>query len=109
MHNHFQAKVATQDVLANQSGSIGFFYRPLKLSSCEGQFASYINEGCRNVAGVAGDNDAFDQLMRVLLHQPAIFEGTRLTLVCITAEVAGFVILRKESPLHAVGKACSAT
>ena len=59
--------------------------------------------------GVAGEDDAFEHLMRVLLHQDAVVEGAGLALVGVDAHVdrAGMV-LGQEGPLEAAGEAGAA-
>ena len=81
MHNHFQVIAAAQNIFADQTCCIRFFDGPFNLASGQGQFATDIDEGNRNTAGVAGDDNALDQLMRILLHQHAIFECAWLALV----------------------------
>ena len=55
--------------------------------------------------GVAADDDPFEHLVRIFLHQDAVVERARLALVGIDAHVdrAGMV-LRQEGPLQARGK-----
>ena len=109
MHNHIQRKTAAQNVLPDIAGSIGFLNGAFHLPPCQCQFAAHINKGRRNTAGIAGDNHALNQLMRVLLHNHAVFEGSRLALVRIAAQVAQLIILSEKAPFHAGGEACAST
>ena len=50
---------------------------------------------------MARDRDAFEQLVRILLHEDAIVERARLALVGIDAQInRPRMILRQKAPLH---------
>src|SRR5258708_20362076 len=104
MHNQIQVKAGAQDVLANIARSIRFFDGAFKLSPRQGQFTTHINKGYRNTASITGDDHTFDQFVRVLLHDHAVFECARLAFISITAEVARLVVLGEKAPLHAGGE-----
>src|SRR6266496_3104986 len=53
MQNDIERKVAAEYILTNIASSIRFFNGPFNLSACQSQFTSYINKGCRNMAGIA--------------------------------------------------------
>ncbi len=104
VHNDVEGKVAAQDILANIASGICFLDGLLNLSTGQGQLAAYINKGGRNAAGITGNNDSLDQLVRVFLHDHAIFEGAWLAFIGIAAEITCLVILGEEAPLHAGGE-----
>ena len=60
--------------------------------------------------GVAGQDHAFDQQVRLLLHQQAILEGARLHFVGVADDIAArhVVALGGQTPLHA-GREAGAT
>src|SRR6266496_5175617 len=109
MQNHIERKVAAEYILANIACGICFFNGPFNLSARQGQFASYINKGCRNTAGIASNNYSLKQLMRVLLHNHAIFKSTRFAFISIAAKVARLIIFGEKAPLHPGRETCSTT
>src|SRR5205807_9302455 len=54
---------------------------------------------------IAGDNDPFQDLVRIFLHEDAVIESSRLALVGVDAEInwAG-MIFGQEGPLDAAWK-----
>ncbi len=56
---------------------------------------------------VAGDDGALDELVRITLHEQAVFVGAGLGLVAVDDEIAG-PDRRHESPLDAGGEAGAA-
>ena len=100
MHNHFQIIAAAQNIFPNQPGAIRFFNGSLNLPASESQFAAYVDKSDRDAAGITGKNHTFDQLMRIFLHQHAVFESAWLALVTVATEVTR-LIFRQESPFHA--------
>ena len=81
MHSDVAGEARTVDVLAQMAGRIGLLHRLGHALDGTDVFAANVD-----VAGVAFDRvareqNAFKQDMRVLLHDHAIFEGSRLRLI----------------------------
>ena len=55
----------------------------------EGELTAHEDEGLRGTDGVGADEDALDDLVRVLLHQHVVLEGAGLALVAVDDEVDG--------------------
>ena len=108
MHNDFQVIATAQNIFPNQARGIRFFNGSFNLLTSESQFAAHIDKGDRDATGIAGDDDPLDQLMRIFLHQHAVFEGAWLALVAVAAEVTR-LIFRKKSPLHTRWEARAST
>ena len=70
--------------------------------------ATQVDERQVGADRIAGDSDAFDQLVRQLLHDVAIFEGARLALIGIADQVVRPDVLGDEAPLDAGGEAGAA-
>jgi hypothetical protein len=62
--------------------------------------AANVDEGDLRLDRKGAHDDAFDQLVRVVLHDDAVFEGARLRLVGVDDEVTRHG-RRQEAPLHA--------
>jgi hypothetical protein len=59
---------------------------------------------------MAGNHDAFDQLMWILLHQDSIVEGSRFALIRVDTQINRTrMILGQERPLQAARKPRAAT
>ena len=72
-------------------------------------FAANIDEAAIGSDGAAGDDHAFDQLVRIHFHQRAIFAGAGFGFVGVADDVFRFrAVLGHERPLHAGGEACAA-
>ena len=104
-----ERKVAAQNVLAQQVVGVAFSIACLQDAKAAAVFVTQIEVGRGRPRRAAGDDDAFEQLMRILLHQDAIVERARLALVGVDAHVdrAGMV-LRQERPLQAAREAGAA-
>src|SRR5262249_37239280 len=58
---------------------------------------------------MASDRNAFDQLMRILLHEDSVVERARLALVRVDAKIDRTgMVLRQEGPLQAGREPCPA-
>jgi hypothetical protein len=91
-----------QHVFAEIAGLPRFVDGLLENPGAQHEFAADVNVGRLRADGVAGDRDAFQNLMRIALHELAVLEGARLAFVGVAAEVLGaLVILGQEVPLHA--------
>ena len=65
-------------------------------------FPANINEAPMRLDGASRDHHAFDELVRVHLHQRPVFAGARLGFIRVADHVFFFRrILRHERPLHA--------
>ena len=69
--------------------------------------AADVDEGDLRLDCEGAQDDALDQLMRVVLHDDAVFEGAGLRLVGVDDEVARHG-RRQKAPLHARGEAGAA-
>ena len=99
-------KSLPQDVLAQVAGRVALVDRRLQPLVAERIFVAQIDVGRRGPGGVAAEDDPFEDLMRIVLHQDAIVERARLALVGVDAHVdrAGMV-LGQEGPFQPGGKA----
>ena len=72
--------------------------------------AAQVDVGRARADGVAGDDQPFDELMRVALDDLPVLEGAGLALVAVAGEVASASgpRLRHEAPLHAGAEAGAA-
>ena len=53
------------------------------------------------IAGIGSNDDALDELMRIALHDDAIFAGSRLAFVGVAAEINRFsCVFRNKAPFH---------
>ena len=71
-------------------------------------FAADEDVASGNAIGDAGNGDAFEQHVRVVVAEVAVFEGGGFGFVEVDGEVAGLDVLGEEGPLGAAGKAGAA-
>ena len=90
-------------VFADQAGGVGFVDRLLQGNGFVIELAANVNVGGVGAHGEGGEQAAFDQLMRVVAQNVAVFAGAGLALVGVDDEVMRAVAdgLRHEGPLHA--------
>ena len=101
MHDQRDAEAAAEDVLAEVALLVGLLGRRLEHVGLLLVLAADVDESLVDPGGVAGDDHALDQLVRVLLHQLAVLEGAGLGLVGVAAEVLVHVALGQEAGLGA--------
>jgi len=99
-----------EDVLTEQPGGVAFVDRELQATARKRILDADIEVSRRRLRGVAAQNNPFDHLMRIELHQVTIVKRPRFALVGIDAHVdrAGMV-LRQERPFEPGGEARTAS
>jgi len=110
VHEQFEIKAGTQDVLAQQASSLGFFHGTVEVLGGGGVFATQEDIAAIGFQRAGTDQHAFDQQMGQLLHQHAVFPGVRLHFIRVAQQVADVdgLVLGHQAPLHARGEACTA-
>ena len=89
-------------VLAEIAAAVGFRQRPIDNLEEVAILASNIDETLVSLDGIARDDNAFDELMRVILHQGAVFAGAGLALIRVAHHVLGLRrLLGDKTPFHA--------
>src|SRR5262249_18737042 len=84
---------------AEQVGGVGLVDGPLHGTGGGAVLVADVDVGGPGLDGVTRQDDAFEHLVRVLLHQDAIVEGAGLALVGVDAHVDGAgVVLPPEGP-----------
>ena len=92
MNVAFHGEIAAQDLLAEQSGSVGLIQRFLQHVKLLHELAAHVNIGHRGSSGIAGDQNAFEQLMRVLFDQNAIVESRWFGLVRVDTQISDLAV-----------------
>src|SRR5439155_13145029 len=73
------------------------------------EFAAYVDVGRARIERVTGDQNSFQQLMRIFVDDIAIFERTRLGFIGVTDEIDWpFFVRFDEAPFKTAGKTGSA-
>src|SRR5437867_12059565 len=88
MNEHFDVKLATEDILTQKLVLLRLLDCVLENFRAFGKFTSYIYVSGMDIEGVTGDQDAFEQLMRVLVNNVAVLER------------AGFRFVRVANQIH---------
>ena len=105
MHVNIEREIGAADVLAQIAGLVAFVDGRLQTLIAQRVFVADVEIGRRGPGSVGAEDDAFDNLVRILLHQDAVVECARLALVGVDAHVDGAgMILRQEGPLQPGGK-----
>ncbi len=108
MYHNLQLLAAAKDVLPRIALGFGLFNGLNQ--TCIGKIvlAADVDEGRFGLNGMGTEDDAFDQLMGVVLHDDAVFEGAGLRLVRVDHQIARKRIGRQETPFDAGWKAGAA-
>ena len=108
MQDNVDAEVGTQYVLTDIPGGVGLVERGGHSFVRQCHLAPDIEETLGQPSGVTGDQTAFDQLMRIALHQQPVFIGAGLGLVAIDHQVPRPDSIGRETPFGARGEARAA-
>ena len=91
--------------LPKQPGRVALVDRRIEHAVAAAVFVTQIDVRRVRANRMARDRDAFEQLVRILLHQDAVVERARLALVGVDAQVnRPRMILRQEGPLQPAEK-----
>ena len=98
------------DIVAEIAGGIGLVDGLLQGLDLGGVFTADIYIGGMAAYGVAADDDALDQHVRITGQDIAVLEGRRFRFIGVDGEIDRFVqALGQEGPLQAGRKTCAAT
>ena len=94
--------------LADELGFIGLVDGGLEAFAFEDVFTAHIDVANMRPHRTAGDEAAFDQQMRIVAHDFAVFAGSRFRFIRIDDKIMRTAIgnLRHERPFEARGEAC---
>ncbi len=105
MQDDVEVEAGAMNVPAEDPGSVAFANGSIQNAVAGAVLVSKIKIGAIGPNGVAGENDALDQLMRVLFHQVAVVEGAGFAFISVDGKVdRSWVILWKERPFKPGGK-----
>src|SRR5262245_7275094 len=97
-----ELEAGTEDVLADEAGRLGLAHGLPQALVAEQHLATDVDVGEVALDGVRGDDDAFEELVRVVLDDDPVLERARLALVRVDRQVDRLLrLLRQEAPLHA--------
>ena len=95
------AELGAQDVLADVALGVGVVERLGDALLSQRHLAANVEEALGEAEGVAGDEAALDQLVRIALHEEAVLVGAGLGLVAVDHQVVRELAGRHEAPLDA--------
>ena len=97
-----EVEALAEDVLAEQAGGVGLVDGLLHGARGGAVLVADVDVSRAGPRGVAGEDDAFEHLMRILFHEDAVVEGAGFALVGVDAQVDGAgMVLGQEGPLEA--------
>src|ERR1700683_5067955 len=103
-------KAAALDVFAEVALGVGFGDRRVHDVDNVAIFAAYIDVALVRADRAAGDDHAFDQLVRVHFHQRTILAGSRFAFIGVRQDIFRLGgVFGNETPLQSGGKARAAT
>ena len=108
VQHHVHREVGAEDVLADVAGGVRLVQRSRDALVRVGHLAADVKEHLLGLDRIRADQGAFDELMRIALHQEAVLEGAGLGLVAVDDEVTGEHVRRQKTPLRAAREAGSA-
>ena len=100
-HDERAVEARAEDVVAEVAGLVGLGDRGVEHVGLLLVLAADVDEALGRADRVGGDRHALDQLMRLHLHQLAVFEGARLGLVGVDDDVLAASALGQERSLRA--------
>ncbi len=110
MSDHIEVETRAEDVLAEIAVSVGFGDGSFHDVEDVAVFSADINKTEMGADCAPRDDHAFDELVRIHLHQRAVFASAGLGFIGIANQVSRFRgILRNERPLHPGREARAAT
>jgi len=109
MNVNLQIIAAAQNIFAEEVFRAGFRKRLIQNLRAINHFAADVDVGEMHVVGEARDGHAFDQLVRVLIHDLTILERAGFGFVRVADEINRLAALAvNEAPLEAAGKSRAA-
>jgi len=87
MNDDVAGKIAAENLLADEPRSARLFQRVLQSTQRQIELATYIDECVPDIQRIGGDQHSFDELMRCVLEDPAIFERAGFAFVGVAAQV----------------------
>src|SRR4030095_2937707 len=105
---NIQAVVGAKQLVAQQPGGAPLGQHLIESGGNVPELAAQVVVGHVGLGGVSGDHHPLQELVGVLLHDLAVFEGAGLGLVGVDRQVARVDALGQEAPLQAGGKAGAA-
>lgn len=109
MDDEVEVQSAAEDVLAEISRVVRLAHGLVQSAQHGDDLTAQIDERVLRADGVAGDDDALDEGMRVGEEERDVLAGPGLRFIGVDHEVVGFAVaLGDELPLHARGEACAA-
>ena len=101
MQHNIQIETCAFDVLAQQTRCVTFFDRGIQSSITAAILVTKVEIGVVGFDRMAGNHDAFDQLMRILLHQDPIIESSRFAFIGVDTQInRAWMILGQEGPFQ---------
>ena len=102
----FEIALAQQAVAAEHTHFIGLIDGPLHGDGLAGVFPTDEEVRVVQFAGPARDGNAFQDQMRIKVHQQAVFESSGFCFIAVDGQVTRLAIFGgQEAPLHAGGEA----
>src|SRR5262249_26362393 len=103
-------EAGAEDVPAKKSMAVRFFDRALENVLDVKELAANVDVSDLRADGIAGNRAAFNEQVRIPVHDQVILEGARLTLVGVAGDVARLLRLAiDELPFHAGREAGAAS
>src|SRR5204862_1738336 len=98
-------ETGAENVLSDEIIRSRFLDGAFQDSCALGKFAPDVDVSGPGVEGETGDENALDQLMRIVVNDIPILERARLGFVRVAAEIDRFFLIRfDETPLHPAGE-----
>ena len=98
MNGDLQIVAGPQNILAQVTAIISLFYGPVQPVCPKDILSPDVNEGMFYLTGIRGDNNPFEQAVRVVFDQHPVFESSRFTFIRITHQIARENPRRQEAP-----------
>src|SRR6266851_2192660 len=109
VHDQIKIEARAEDIVAQVVARIRFVESGLHDVEDVAIFAANVDEAFRRAYRASRNDDAFDHLVRVHLHQWTVFAGAGLGFICVADDI--FLLRRSlgnKRPLHAGGEARAA-
>ena len=89
VEDDIEVDAGAENVFTEDSGGFAFANGSIECAVAGAVFVAEVEVGFIGADGVAGENDAFDELMGIFFHQVAVIEGSGFAFVGVDGEVDG--------------------
>jgi len=110
VHRHIQREAGAEDIFPQEAVFIGVGDGFDPAFNTQEKLPADVDISAARSDRIAGNDDAFDDLVRIALDDLPVLEGTRLAFIGVNRHnLLDLGVFRHKPPFYARGKACAAS